>query len=214
MSCFTADEFVEFLFSYLPPWFGDENPFLEAILTGFGTVSSFIYCNLVFIKNQTRIQTSTGDFLDISKQDYFNGLARNRCPNETDDNFRQYILNTLIAPRLTIQAIIDRLFDLTGRTPIVTTGFGNNSSFYDVSFLDENAYGMTDGLLEVWITAFRPLVPLQNTTAFLDETAYADDGSYYGGQDDSGLCVTDEMILITVNITIAAGVTAHVTISD
>lgn len=214
MSCYSTEEFAIFLFKYLPPWFGDENPFLNAILQGFGSVSSFIYCNLVLIKNQTRIKTSTGNFLDITKQDYFNGYARDRCPNETDDDFRAYILKVLLAPRVTYQAMIDRLTDLTGRTPIILTTFGNGASFYDVSFLDENTYGMVDGNLEVWITAFRPIQPIQNTTAFLDNDTYEDDGSYYGGQDDAGLCVTDQDILTTIDITIVAGILTHVTISD
>lgn len=213
MSCLTTEQIVEIIYKYTPPWWDDENPILNAILRGFGSIAAFIYCNMVYIKLQTRIITATDINLDYIALDYFGNLLK-RCPGESDETFREAILKLLLAPRVTRQAMIDRLTDLTGRVPIVYEAFGSDTSFYDEAFFDSpSSYG-GEGAYQAWITAYRPLPPTENDSAFLDQTAYGDAVSYYGADSDPGACVTDADILNTIEITKSAGTLMHVTILD
>jgi hypothetical protein len=214
MSCLTTENLVEVLFKYLPPWWADNNPILDAILRGFGSIAAFIYCNLVYIKLQTRIKTATDINLDYIALDFFGNLLK-RCQNESDDVFRQAILKLLLAPRVTRQAMIDRLTDLTGRTPLIYEAFEGTGNFYNHALLNSPTSTLSgNGAYQAWITAYRPLAPTQNTSVFLNNTAFETADSYYGSSGDSGSCVTDEDILNTIEITKAAGTLMHVTISD
>lgn len=202
---------AEFLFKYMPPWFGSENPVLTALLHGFGSVSNFIYYSLFFLNNQTRITSATEEFLDLYAQDYF-GTFLQRCPDESDIVFRQRILNTLFAPRVTRQAMIDILTNLTGRVPVIYEPF-LDCGFYDHAFLDNDAYMGGDAPYQAWIIAYRPVQPTENTDIYLDDTAYCDQQSYYP-ETDEHICVSDEDILKAIEITKLAGTFMHVTISD
>ncbi len=212
MSCPTLDDYIGIIFKYMPPWFGDNNPILEAILAGFGSIAEFIYCNLVYVKLQERITTATDEYLDFFAQCYFGALIR-RCPNESDDSFRARLLKLMIAPRVTKQAMIDRLTDLTGRAPVVYESFGGENAFYGHSFYGHSPMG-GEGPYQAWITAYRPIAPVDNTTAFLNDTAFLSAESYYGKSGTSGGCVTDEDILNTIEITKLEGTLMHVTILD
>ena len=208
----TQDEFVYFLFKYLAPWFSqDSNPVTNAILTGFGNISSFIYSLLLYANLQTRIQTSTGIFLDLTASDFFGDILI-RCENETDAEFLERIRLLMFAPRVTVQNIIDRLFDLTGRVPIVYESF-TDGGYYNNSFLGHTFMGGS-GPYQIWITAYRPTPTIVNTSAFLNNTAFGTAMSYYGEGSAQNSCVTDEDILNTIEITKAAGIVAHTTILD
>jgi hypothetical protein len=208
----TQDEFLFFLFQYCAPWFNqNENPILEAILTGAAYIGYQIYSLLVFSKNQLRISTSTGNFLDLTAQDFFMGIL-SRCPNESDSDFLLAIQKLMFAPRITTKNLINRLTDLTGRTPIIYKPFFD-AGFYNQAFLN-NTFAGGDTPFTIWITAFRPIQPVLNTTAYLNQTAYGNAASYYGESNQSNVCVTDQDILDTINITIAAGIVAITTILD
>lgn len=214
MTCLTTEQIVEVMYKYLPPWWDDENPVLDAILRGFGSIAAFIYCNMVYIKNQTRIMTATDINLDYIALDYLWDLLK-RCPGESDATFRAAILKLLLAPRVTKQAMIDRLTDLTGRVPIIYEAFEGDNSFYNHAFLNSPTSTLGgDGAYQAWITAFRPLPASENTSVFLNHTAFENAVSYYGSEGQSGACVTDADILHTIEITKAGGTLMHVTISD
>lgn len=214
MTCLTTEQIVEIMYTYMPiSWWGDENPVLDAILRGFGSLAAFIYCNMVYTKLQTRIQTATDINLDYIALDYFGNILK-RCPEESDTVFRAAILKLLLATRVTRQAMIDRLTDLTGRAPIVYESF-EDSGYYDHAFLDSPSATLGgDGAYQAWITAYRPLPATENSSIFLDNTAFNDAVSYYGGDGEAEACVTDADILNTIEITKAAGTFMHVTISD
>jgi len=208
---YSTRDMAEFLFKYMPPWFGSDNPVLIALLHGFGSVSNFIYYSLVFLNNQTRITDATEEFLDLYAQDYFGSFLQ-RCPDESDVVFRQRILNTLFAPRVTRQAMIDALTNLTGRAPIIYEPF-LDCGFYDHAFLDNDAYMGENAPYQAWIIAYRAVQPETNNTIYLDESAYLDQQSYYPAPDEH-VCVSDADILKTIEITKLAGTFMHVTISD
>lgn len=210
-NCMTLEELIEVLFNYIPPWWGDNNPILEAILSGFGSVATFLYCNLVYIKMQTRIKTSTDIFLDLTAQDYFGSMVQ-RCPGEGDETFRDKILKTLIAPRCTKSAMINALKNLTGRTPIVWEPYFDGG-YYNHSFFNHASFGFI-APYQAWIIVFRPEPVITNDTAFLNNTCFATAESYYGSAQQNQGCVTDADILNTIEITKLAGTFMHVTILD
>lgn len=214
MSCLTTEQLVDVIYKYTPPWWDDENPILNAILIGFGSIAAFIYCNMVYIKLQTRIISATDINLDYIALDYFGNLLK-RCPGESDDTFRDAILKLLLAPRVTRQAMIDRLTDLTGRAPIIYEGFEGDGNYYNHAFLNSPTSTLGGSApYQAWITAFRPLPATENTSVFLNHTAFENAVSYYGSEGQSGACVTDADILNTIEITKVAGTLMHVTISD
>jgi hypothetical protein len=208
----TQDEFLFFLFKYCAPWFSqDKNPILDALLSGAAYLGYKIYALLIISKNQLRIPTSTGDFLDLTAQDFF-GYILTRCPSEIDSDFLLDIQKLMFAPRITRKNLMNRLIDLTGRTPIIYQPFFD-AGFYNNSFLN-NFFAGSNSPFTIWVTAFRPTLPTLNSTAYLNQTAYASAQSYYGGNSQNSVCVTDKKILETINITIAAGIVAIVTILD
>jgi len=211
----SEEDIINFLFQYSAPWFNqNENPVLYGVFTGFASIAYFIYGLLVYVKAQTRIQTSTDIFLDFTAEDFFGDILT-RCPNQGDSSFRALILKLLLAPRVTRQNMINRITDITGRTPIVYEEF-YDSGFYDVSFYDEDMYYGSGGNApyQAWITAYRPLPPTSNNSIFLDQTYFYDEVSYYGAGNITNPCITDEEILNTIEITKAAGTLMHVTLSD
>jgi len=209
----TIDQFVSFLFKYSAPWYSDENPVLDAINTGFGYIASYVYGLLLYARLQTRIQTSTDVFLDYTCEDFFGDILE-RCPGESDADLLSSIEKLMLAQRVTRQNMINRLFDLTGRTPIIYEGF-EDGGFYDHTFLDHTAFAGDSGPYQAWITAYRPTPLVTNTTAYLDNNCYEDAMSYYGaGGNAQNSCVTDQDILNTIEITKVAGTLMHVTILD
>lgn len=117
--------------STLPRWFGDTHPYIDALIAGLANGWAFIYSLYAYAKLQTRIKTATDGWLDLIAGDFF-GSSLIRATNQTDASFRARIIINLFRERVTRNAIIKVLQDLTGRTPLV---------FEPKRPLDTGAYG-------------------------------------------------------------------------
>lgn len=212
MAALSEDSLINFLYKYSAPWFSENsNPVLIAYLAGFANVASFLYSCLLYCKVQTRPETSTDIFLDLYAEDFFGDLLI-RCDGQSDADFLIRIQKMMLAPRVTRQAMIDRLTDLTGRVPIIYENF-NDAGYYNHAFLGHTFAG-GDGAYQAWITAYRPTPTVTNTSSFANQTAFATAESFYGTGEAQNACVTDEDTLNTIEITKAAGTLMHVTILD
>ena len=99
----------------MPPWFPavGQAPVIDAVLTGVATLLASTYALIAYARAQTRIATAYGPFLDLVAWDYFGGVFL-RYTGEADAAFRARILQQLILPRVTRQAIQSALQTLTG----------------------------------------------------------------------------------------------------
>lgn len=107
--------------SYIPRgWFGDwsEAPIVSALLTGIASVFTTIYLLVMFFRAQTRLDTSTGGWIDLWAADFFGGNLP-RKPNESDSSYIARIKVALFQDRATRPAMISVLTQLTGRAPII-----------------------------------------------------------------------------------------------
>lgn len=208
----TTQEMLDKLLKTIPPWFADSNPDLDALLTGAAYVFQVIYNDLVYAKKQTRIKTATDIFLDFISQDFF-GDRFKRCEGESDHHFRDRILNELLKPKVTRQAMIDALVRLTGRTPIIFEGW-RDGGYWNHAYAGHMTAGFNNRPYEAWITAYRPLQPVINTSAYTNHTLYGTAQSYWGASSDEGDCVTDADIIRTIEETKLAGTLMHITILD
>lgn len=116
----TVTEILDNIYDSLAPWFGNlaETPNINAFIQGYA--ESAKYCNALkdFVKQQTRIRTSTGGFLDLAAQDYFGNKLRRRT-GENDLSYRRRILSNLLAERVTRTGLYKALLNLTGRPPVM-----------------------------------------------------------------------------------------------
>lgn len=101
-------------------WFPDpgSRPNTDAVLEGYATQAEFIYGLTEEAARQMRIGTATGGFLDLIAADFF-GTSLLRPVGQSDDNFRETILDEILAPRGTRAALRQRVQRLTGRLPWV-----------------------------------------------------------------------------------------------
>ncbi len=136
----TQQNIVNRLISDLPnKWFGNisqaNTPKLYALLEGSANTSAYIFNFIEFADLQTRIQTSTGIYLDYTSLDYFDG-ALPRHQGENDTSFRKRILANLLLERATRPAMVQVLTLLTGRAPIIIEGFDP----YDCGCYDQTLF--------------------------------------------------------------------------
>lgn len=94
-------------------------PVLMAVLTGIGNQFAGIWSLLTYAKQQTRISTSTGSFIDATAVDYFGpgGLLRNT--GETDAAYIARIKASLFPIRGTRAAVVAVVTALTGAAPFI-----------------------------------------------------------------------------------------------
>lgn len=202
-------DFTQRQLALLPPWFGLDAPDLTAILQGSASINLFIYNLQLYLRQQMRLQTMTGDTLDIFAQDYF-GEDLERHAYESDDVYRKRIKISLLRPGVTEQAMIQVLTNLTGRAPVIWVA-ANSGSYCDYSFCDHMYLGSNTNPYEVWIIAYRPTPPFEGGISYVDETTFCDHsfGAYIVESS-----ITDQDILDAIAQTIAEGIVTHVTILD
>ncbi|WP_175969614.1 hypothetical protein [Burkholderia sp. BCC0322] len=141
-------------------WFGTIHPILDAVLSGIASMFAAVYAAYAFMVAQTRIQTSTGGWLDISSADYF-GTNLPRLSNESDPAFSARIQINLVQERGTRNAVVTVLKNLTGRAPVIvevqnpadTGAYGGPTIGYGVA----GAYGSLVLDYQAFITAYRPI---------------------------------------------------------
>ena len=103
----------------LPPgWFGDSNPVRDAVLTGCAQMLSWCYTLYAFARDQTRLRSASGGWLDMIGLDFF-GATLPRYANQSDDSYRNRLQVNLFRERATHAAVAKVLLDLTGRAPMV-----------------------------------------------------------------------------------------------
>lgn len=115
-------------------WFPNETPVLDGVLLGLAASWSWVYTLLEFGRRQTRVATASGIWLDMIASDFF-GVRLYRRGAEADPNFRRRILRELSRERVTRQALVAALKDVTGHVPII---------FEPSQPQDTGAYGSLD----------------------------------------------------------------------
>jgi len=97
-------------------WFGDTTPVLNAALIGLGTAMASVYTLIQAVKQQSRLITASGSFIDSFAADFF-GTSLLRWASEADGDYRIRVERALLCSRATRAAIGLALTELTGRTP-------------------------------------------------------------------------------------------------
>jgi hypothetical protein len=194
-------------------WFAFGATIRDAVLGGLSDSAAWCYSWITFARQQSRIATSSGIFLDIIGWDFFGGRFVRRN-GESDSSWRPRILQEILRPRQTRAAIVLMLQQLTGRTPVIYEAWNTGDmGSYGTGTM---GYGMGDGLgsllfpNQIFLTAYR--TPNQGVPLV---SGYGMDGGGYGvglfGYIDTSLIIgqiTDAEIYARIEQTIAAGITA------
>jgi hypothetical protein len=213
-----TNDVVNRLRATLPPWFPDLSnaPVLTALLTATADAFASVYNLYGFAKMQTRILTSTGGWLDMTAWDYF-GPRFLRRSGESDDLFKPRILQEILRPRQTRDAITRVLTDLTGTPPVIVEafnpsdcgGYGIPGSGYGLA----GCYGSLALPNQIFVTAVRPAVPgIPNVGGYgLGPSGYGVAGEYTDASQMTGP-IDDAAIYKAVADTVAAGIIGWVAI--
>lgn len=123
-----ASEIAARLRRYLPRrWFGrqgDPTPVLDALLGGLGAAFAQLWALIAFAKLQARLATATGGWLDLAAVDFFGPDAFPRFAAEREEDYRVRLRQEVLRRRVTRQAIVDVVDDITGAPPLkVYEGF-------------------------------------------------------------------------------------------
>lgn len=106
--------------SVIPPWFGQDTgidtPVLNGLLTGPAASLSWFYDLFSFVKQQSRLSTMTGGWLDLFAQDFF-GSDLLRKSGESDDTYRARIKAEFFRPSNTKAAILSAVAEITTASP-------------------------------------------------------------------------------------------------
>lgn len=124
----------------LPPWFGDSNPVLEAVIGGISSAFAFVYALYQYTVLQSRILTSTGAFLDIVSLDFYGGNLP-RLPGELDAAFLVRIRANFFKERGTRRSIVQSINAIPAtianiiefQRPTDTGGYGMPGFAYSAS---------------------------------------------------------------------------------
>ena len=131
--------------------FGDDSPRLAALVSALAIPWVFLYGLLEYVKTQSRINTATDDWLDLTAYDFF-GRDLRRKAGEADLSYRNRIKNTLLQTAATRDAVTSGLATLSGTTPVIfepgacrdTGGYGGLSAMTG-SLVCGLAYGASGG---------------------------------------------------------------------
>lgn len=127
------------LHAALPPWFSDDHPNLDVLLTGSAVAFAYIYSLYEYALLQTRLANASGTFLDVISRDFF-GDGLPRVSGESDAAFLARILFNLFEDKATRSGLVTVLTSITGHAPSVfeprrpaDTGAYGHYSGYGVS---------------------------------------------------------------------------------
>lgn len=161
-----TQDIVQGLKSALPRgWFSGDTPILDALLTGLAAAWSGLYSMAQYVKDQMRINTATGIWLDMIALDFF-GTNLPRLANEQDTQYRARILAALIVEQGTRNAIYLALLRLTGRAPVIfeparpaDTGAymaSGSNTVLGLAYGATGGYGSTQMAYQALVTAYLP----------------------------------------------------------
>jgi hypothetical protein len=166
MTTGSQQDILSRLQSYLPRgWFGDltQTPILNGLLAGVSSVFAVMYTLIMFFWAQTRLQTSSGGWVDIWASDFL-GTSLPRKAGESDSAYIARIQISIFQARATRPAMIKVLTQLTGVAPIIfeparpldTGCLGANTGV--ASFCGVARMGSISCPFSALILAYRPLV--------------------------------------------------------
>lgn len=89
--------------SWFPSSSENATPVLDGILTGLAWPWAMLYSLLEYTNNQTRLDTSSGNFIDLAASDYF-GSTLPRLTNESDSSYINRIKQEFFVKRNTREA--------------------------------------------------------------------------------------------------------------
>lgn len=145
-------------------WFADSSPVLDGLLAGLVWAWQWLFGLVDFAREQTRIATASGTWLDIIAQDFF-GVRLARRAGQLDDAFRRRIQLELLRERGTRAAIVAVLRDLTGRAPAIfeparttdTGGYGSlDGGGGGLGYGSVGGWGSLELPFQCFVTAYRP----------------------------------------------------------
>lgn len=215
----TLPDFVALMQSLLPKsWFTRPAPVLTGVLTGVAYPLWAVYQQIAALKTQARLQTASGEMLDIAAYD-FHGVNFARVENETDTSFSARLRRSLFQPSATRGAVIAAVEGVTNRqatiieptNPQDTGGYG-----YAAGYSSGGRFG---SLLHPYTFLVDALRPLNNNLPALPgygsgPLAYnvPSGGAYF----DIGLSNlgTDSLIFDAILAAKAAGVEAFVRVQS
>lgn len=207
------------LIEQLPPWFGNNHPILDVVLSAYVSSTNFAYNSQVqYLRPQTRIQTAYGDNLDLISQDYFGGSLPRR-QGENDDTFRQRILSTLLQEKATRRGMDNALYILTGFHPtLYEPWYPPDNGGYNVpsslAYADSSVPGSGFGsygsgsypyqaFVDVYVSQYQGMGVYSGYNIFYGGyNAYGAPAEFwYGGDSLVGTVTSDENIYQTINLT-------------
>jgi hypothetical protein len=210
------------LIQQLPNWWGSDHAVVDVLLEAFITTNLLNYAQFSYVFLQLRLQTCTGDNLDLFSQDYFGGYLPRRF-DESDDSYRNRISATLLQEKSTRYGMQNALFLLTGIEPVIFEpwnpydcgGYNVASTMgYDIA----GSYGSGSYPAQVFIDVY--------VNGYDQMGGYSGYNDYYGGYNASGglaalwyggdsligIVVSDQDIYDTINLTKPEGVWCWVAI--
>jgi hypothetical protein len=202
-------------------WFGSSSPILDALISGIASAFVTVYAAYQYLLAQTRLQTSTDGWLDISAADYFGESGLLRQQNETDAAYRTRIKINIIRERGTRAAVTKILTDLTGRAPVIieptrpqdTGAYRSGGIGYGVA----GAYGSLLLNYQAFIKAYRPSgsgIPLIQGYGTSPGGYAAPSRAAYANLGDMTTGVTDAAIYAAIASVLPAATIAWVAISN
>jgi len=107
-------------------WFAWGAPLRDAILGGLSDSMAWCYSWIIYTKQQSRIATSTGPFLDLISYDF---LGRHLFrKGQTDDQYRARILAVILQERVTRAGMVKAINWLTGGNPKIFEPWNTNDA--------------------------------------------------------------------------------------
>lgn len=202
----------------LPPWFGDDNPNLQTLITGGASVYVIAYALYLFAQLQTRIKSATGPFLDIVSTDFF-GVELPRKGGESDASFLARILANLFQPKGTRRALINAIIQATNYEPDVfeprkTSDTGGYGADCGLGYGGGGAYGSMAYPYQGWVIAYRASGVLGGNAGYgTSAGAYgADSAMHY--QSAIQLSASDQAIFDAINAVKVYGTIVWVQLQD
>lgn len=217
------DDLTRRIFAVLPPgWFPaslDDAPQLRALLAMPATIGAWAYDFLGYTRQQMRIGTATGGWLDLAALDFLGTRVRRR-PGQSDTALRARILAEVLRPRATRAAIRQLLVDLTGREPRIIQperpqdvgGYGVPRSGYGVA----GAYGSLRTPASLFIDVYRDTTTVAPGISGwgISTGGYGVGRAAYLSAEQAADVITDDDILEALTATKAEGVTVWVRIQS
>lgn len=206
--------YLDRLKQLLPPWFQDDNPVLDAVLSGMAYCFDHINDLIGYASLQTRIKTMSDAWLDLMCYDFLGNTFGRR--GLSDSSFKAAIIARIFREKVTRKSIRDVIFDMTGREPYifepgnpadVLGGYGIATGYGVYGYWGSDSYPY-----QCFITIYRPSVsgvtPVAGIAGYGSDAGGYSDGNYtqsigswsaYDGTDGVTLQLGDSDILDAIN---------------